>query len=137
MSKRMFTKEEIEGLLANENIAKCSEKAITYSKAFKLKAVKQYEEGLTPQEIFRNAEFNLAVIGRGKPKNCLRDWSKISRTKGNKELLTESRGRGGSGRPVKAKDLTDADKIKRLEIEIAYLKAENDFLAKLRAKRRE
>jgi len=30
-----------------------------------------------------------------------------------------------------------ADKLERLEVEVAYLKAENDFLAKLRAKRRE
>jgi hypothetical protein len=31
------------------------------------------------------------------------------------------------------KGLTDVDKIKRLEATVAYLKAENDFLAKLRS----
>jgi transposase len=134
----MFTKEEIEELLANENVTKCSEKAITYNKKFKLEAVKQYEEGLTPQEIFRNAKFNLAVIGRRKPKNCLLDWNRIYRVNGKEGLSKENRGKTKSkGRPKKIKDLTDADKIKRLEIENAYLKAENDFLAKLRAKRRE
>ena len=39
------------------------------------------------------------------------------------------------GRP-KTKGLTDTDKIKRLKIEVAYLKAKNDFLVKLRAKER-
>jgi hypothetical protein len=49
-------------------------------------------------------------------------------------MRARGRGRGG-GRPrVKG---TDADKIKWLEAKVAYLKAENDFLVKLRAKRSE
>jgi hypothetical protein len=40
------------------------------------------------------------------------------------------------GRSVE-KEPSDAKKIKRLELQIKYLKAENDFLAKLRAKRAE
>ncbi len=34
-------------------------------------------------------------------------------------------------------DNSDKDKTNRLELQIKYLKAENDFLAKLRAKRAE
>ena len=50
--------------------------------------------------------------------------------------MVENRGKGrGGGRP-KTKGITPEDRIKRLEAENAYLKAENDFLAKLRAKRR-
>ncbi len=52
------------------------------------------------------------------------------------EGLAETRGKGSSGRP-RTKNLSDTDKIKRLETQVAYLKAENDFLAKLRAKRAE
>ena len=65
----------------------------------------------------------------------------IGKIKEKKELSSldegfiESRGRAG-GR-IKTKNLSDADKIKRLEAQVAYLKAENDFLAKLRAKRAE
>ena len=62
-------------------------------------------------------------------------WNKIYRTKGIKALSTETRGKGG-GRPKKVKDKSDKDQIKRLELEIEYLKAENDFLVKLRAKRK-
>ena len=136
MSKKRFTKEQREELLKNNNIAACSEKSITYSKDFKQRAVKQYnEEGLSSCEIFEKAGFDIELIGRTKPKECLVAWNKIYRTKGIKALSTETRGKGG-GRPKKVKDKSDKDKIKRLELEIEYLKAENDFLAKLRAKRK-
>jgi len=134
MSKRIFTGEQIKELLENENIAKCSEKAITYEKDFKIRAVRQYnEEGMTAKEIFRQAGLNLNMIGRKQPKECLLRWNRIFRKKGVGGL-SEVRGKNG-GRP-KTKNLTDAEKIKRLETEVAYLKAENDFLAKLRARRR-
>jgi hypothetical protein len=134
MSKTIYTKEQIEQLLKNKNIAKCSQGSITYGKSFKINAVRLYEQGLTSTEIFQQAGFNLDVIGRDKPKKCLLRWRKTTAEKGV-EGLVEIRGRNSSGRP-KTKNLSDKDKIKRLEIEVAYLKAENDFLAKLRAKRR-
>lgn len=136
MSKIIFTRDQINKLLKNKNIAKCSEKSISYNNNFKIKAVKLYnEQGLTSSEIFKQAGFDLNLIGKKKPKNCLRDWNKIYKSKGELGLKTETRGKGG-GRP-KTKNLTDAEKIKWLETENAYLKAENDFLAKLRAKRAE
>ncbi len=45
--------------------------------------------------------------------------------------------RGKNRWESKVEELTDANKIKYLEAKVAYLKAENDFLAKLRAKRAE
>lgn len=135
MSKRIFTREEVEVLLQNRNVEKCSEKSITYSKDFKLAAVQQYhEQGMTSREIFRQAGFGIDTIGRNQPKECLQRWKKSFQKKGLKGL-EDTRGRLG-GRP-KTKGLTEADTIKRLEAEVAYLKAENDFLARLRAKRRE
>ena len=131
----MFTKEEVGGLLKNSNVTKCSERSISYSNNFKLQAVKQYNEGTTSREIFERSGFNLNVIGRDTPKDCLRRWNNTHRSKGTLGLGTEARGRGG-GRP-KTKGVTEHDRIKRLEAEVAYLKAENDFLTKLRAKRAE
>jgi len=134
MSKRIFTREQTEQLSNNENVAHVG-KAIVYSKDFKVKAVSLYDQGFMPQEIFRQAGFDLNVIGKQKPKSLMRCWNRIYRSKGEVGLKTETRG-GGRGRP-KTKQLTDADKIKYLEAQVAYLKAENDFLAKLRAKRAE
>lgn len=133
MSKRIFTKEQIEELSKNKNIKKLSEKSITYSKDFKTKAVKQYyDEYLTPNEIFKQAGFNTKIIGKKAPKECLRRWKKTFQDKGIKGLKET---RGKTGRPRKIRDKTDKDKIERLEAENIYLKAENDFLVKLRAKR--
>ncbi|MEK9158911.1 MAG: HTH domain-containing protein [Patescibacteria group bacterium] len=136
MSKRKFTTEQITKLLKTGNVARCSDKAITYSKDFKLRAVKRYQDdGIAAKQIFKEAGFDLDVIGKDKPKACLKDWRRIFKVKGINGLKTETRGRGG-GRP-KTKGLTDTKKIEYLEAKVAYLKAENDFLAKLRAKRAE
>jgi transposase-like protein len=134
MSKRRFTADQIIELSKNINVAKCSDKSITYSKGFKLRAIKQYEEdGYSPRMIFEEAGFNLCLIGIDTPKGSLFRWRKTYATKGFVGLNAEARGRSHNGGRPKTKGLTDADRIKRLEIENAYLKAENDFLAKLRA----
>jgi transposase-like protein len=135
MSKKKFTSKQIQQLLNNDNVIKCSNKAISYGKDFKINAVKQYNEnGLSPREIFKQSGFDPKVLGKQRISHCLLRWRKIFRTKGMTGLVSETRGRG-RGRP-KIKDLSDADKIKRLEVEVAYLKAENDFLAKLRASKK-
>lgn len=134
----MFTKEQIQALLENKNVARCSEKSITCNPSFKLKAVRQYyDEGLSPTQIFIEAGFDITVIEKRMPEYCLQRWRKKYKIKGADELLKDNRGQSkGGGRP-KTKDLTDKEKIERLEATVAYLKAENDFLAKLRAARKE
>ena len=135
MSKRIFTKEQIGKLLQNPCVAKCSAKSITYNPDFKVSAVRQHKEQCaTVKEIFVRAGFDLEVIGRETPRWCLKRWSRIYKAKGAEKLAEERRGR--LGRP-RTRKLTSADRIKRLKAENAYLKAENDFLAKLRAKRAE
>jgi len=136
MSKRIFTKEQIQELLKNKNIKNCTEKSITYSERFKINAIKLYEQGLTSSEIFRKAGFDLNIIGRHQPKECLGRWRKLVRKKGVCGL-SEARGKHNQGGRPKTKDLSSVERIKWLEAEVAYLKAENDFLAKLRAKRKE
>lgn len=133
MSKRIFTKEEIESLRKNNNVVKCSERSISYGKDFKIEAVKEYEEGSTGRDIFNRAGFNLEIIGSDAPKSALKRWNKIYRKKGVAGLEIDSRGRNYGRR--KTKEVIEKDKIKRLEAQVAYLKAENDFLVKLRAKR--
>jgi len=134
MSKRRLTADQIIELLKNKNIAKCSSKSITYSKEFKLRAIKQYkEDGYSPKTIFEEAGFDMCLIGKNAPKENIRCWRKIYATKGFAGLSTEARGRSHNGGRPRTRGLTDADRIKRLEIENAYLKEENSFLAKLRA----
>ena len=132
----MFTKKQIKELLKNENVSNCSEKSITYTKNFKHSVLRLYEQGQTATEIFRQAGFNLDVVSKGQPDECLRRWKIIFKRKGV-EGLSEVRGQNSIKAKSKTKYLNDADKIEYLEAQVSYLKAENDFLAKLRAKRRE
>jgi transposase-like protein len=132
----MFNPEQIKDLLSNKNVYKCSSESITYSKQFKLWAIRRYyDDGYSPNAIFREAGFNLDVIGRNRPKECLTRWRNTYNNKGEKELTKETRGRPGGKRP-KMEFKSDKEKIKYLEAKIAYVDAENDFLAKLRGLKR-
>jgi transposase-like protein len=138
MNEPKFSQKQMHELQNNPNVVKCSNKSITYAKDFKIEAVRKYDEdGMTPVMIFLEARFNLDVIGKSTPKNCLGDWRRVFKLKGATGLNTEMRGRSPNGGRPRLKGLTDAEKIKRLKIEVAYLKEENSFLAKLRAKRTE
>ena len=134
MSKRIFSKEQIEVLLQNPNVEICSEKSISYQKDFKIMAVKKYAEGMSASEIFKQSGFNIDAIGHNVPADRIGRWSKIFKTKGIRELLIETRGRGKGGGRAKTNWSNEKEKIKYLETQVAYLKAENDFLAKLRKK---
>ena len=138
MSKTIYTEEQVIILEENANVSKCSQRSIGYSRDFKLKAVKQYnQDGLTPSEIFRQAGFDLILIGKGKPKQCLKRWNRKYKISGVIGLQKENRGGYRGGGRFQTKNLTEVEQIKRLKAEVAYLKAENDFLARLRAKRAE
>lgn len=133
MSNRIFNQEQIKSLLQNPSVANCSEKSISYHKKFKVSAIKKYQEGLPPSEIFIQAQFDIDVIGHKTPKECLFRWKKILKNKGVTGLRTDGRGKHkSSGRPKNPANLSDEEKLKRLEAEVAYLKEENRFLAKLR-----
>ena len=136
MSRALFTQEQMNKLRKNPYVSYCSDRSITYTKDFKLFAIKLYEQGLPSSEIFRQAGFNLDLVGRHQPKECLFRWMKLFRRKGV-DGLSDFRCKTGRGGRPKTKGVTDASRIERLEAEVAYLKAENDFLAKLRAKRAE
>lgn len=133
MSKRRFTGEQIERLLSNVHVARCSAKSITYAKEFKLLAIKQYDNGWPAVRIFQEAGFDLRLFDKDLPRACLTRWRRKYRAKGDIGLCKDERGHSNRGGRSKTKGLTDSDRIKRMAVEIAYLKAENDFLAKLRA----
>lgn len=135
MSKRLFTQEQIASLLKNKHVIRASERSITYRASFKLAAIKRYQEGLPPSAIFREAGFNLALIGRKTPKWLVGDWRKKYDTKGARGLQKDGRGSQGGGRPPSLAAMSEKERLKYLEAEVAYLKAENAFLAKLRKQR--
>ncbi len=131
MNRVIYSAEQVKTLLANPNVEKCSIKAVSYRKEFKIWAVKEYyNNGLGPNDIFVKAGFNLNILGKDKPKSCLKLWRKTYKAKGEHGLKIENRGRGGGRRP---KDKESGD-IEYLQTKIAYLEAENDFLRNLKTK---
>lgn len=131
MERTIYSKSQIKVLLNNPNVNRCSSKSVTYSKEFKVKAVKDYyDQGLGANAIFQNADFDLTVLGKDKPENCLKRWRKIYKAQGATGLRVERRGKNASGRRPKG-DESDKGYLKT---KIAYLEAENAFLRKLKTK---
>jgi len=130
MGKLRYSEEQVKTLQANPNVKKCSDKSITYSKDFKLRAVKTFYEGQSANAIFKLAGLDPAVIGKWKPRACLKLWKRIYKTHGEAGFAQENRGRSGGRRP---KDQRSAD-VKYLQAKVAYLEAENNFLRNLKTK---
>ncbi len=135
MHKHIHSSDEIDRLSKSPYVQRCSAKSITYTYEFKKKAVEQYNGGIGSKEIWRRAGFDISKWRKTYAKDCIKDWKNIIKQRGFEGLM-ETRGTNATGRP-KTKNVTDRDKIKHLELQVKYLKAENDFLAKLRAKRAE
>jgi len=135
MSIRIFSDEQVKTLLKNQHVESCSEKSIGYSKSFKIAAVKEWQSGVSPKEIFIQAGFDVNMIGNKKPGDCILRWRRIFEKKGREGLKKDGRGQSKSGGRPKKHWQNDKEKIEYLEAEVAYLKTENDFLARLRKKR--
>jgi hypothetical protein len=73
------------------------------------------------------------MLGKGKPKACLRQWRKVYHAKGTPALASDidPRGRNRKGKKKPKYDESDPEYLK---VKIAYLEAENAFLRKLKTK---
>lgn len=133
--RTIFSNEEIGKLRQNPCVASCTDRTIIYTYEFKKRALELHRDGASSKEIWRRAGFDISKWNKDYCKDTIKDWKQIVKKRGF-EGLAKLQGQGATGRP-KTKGVTGADRIKRLELQIKYLKAENDFLAKLRAKRAE
>lgn len=128
MSKKLFSDKEVNLLSKNENIIKVSNKSILYRFEFKKKFIEEYKSGKLSRLIFEEAGFDVEVLGNKRIQTASNRWRKAYEEKG--ELGLKDYRKTSSGRPLK-RELSDAEKIKRLEAQIEYLKIENEFLKKL------
>lgn len=134
MNRRTFTSEQIKKLSKNKNVARCGSTSVRYRKHFKATALQQYnEEGLTAVGIFESAGFDLDVIGARKPNKLMHQWNKALRVKMGDESTRQDTERI----EVTAKRIKSGREIRTLKAKVAYLEAENSFLAQLRARKRE
>ena len=121
MNKKIYTRDEIRELRKNKSIAHCGSTKVRYTHAFKKAAIKQYNNGLSAVEIFQNAGINLEIIGKYAPNHLMNQWRSALRVNLDKEANPLNR---------------PNNSIEMLRSQVAYLKAENHFLAQLRAKKK-
>lgn len=129
--RTIFTKEQIAELRQHPCIFGVSERLVSYTYEFKKRALELHAEGISPNEIWRRAGFDVKIWKQGYCGWTIKDWRRMLQNGGLQRLVNL----GGVQSDRGTKD--DKDKMKRLELQVKYLEAENDFLAKLRAKRAE
>ena len=119
-------------LRQNPNVFSCTKNSINYTYEFKKRALELHREGVFAREIWKRAGFDVSKWRNDYCRGTLSDWKDIVKERGIEGLLKVGGIQYDRG-PTKI----DRDKLKRLELQVKYLEAENDFLAKLRAKRAE
>ena len=125
MGRNYFMEEQQSELRKNAYIKKVSVKSITYTKEFKEKFEEEYCAGKLPSQILAGMGIDHCVLGK-KRKDSLVARMKLYKLR--PEGYEDTR-KNNSGRPS-TKELTDSEKIKRLEQKNAYLNQENEFLIK-------
>ncbi len=133
MSKITFDEKEIKILSKNKYVKKVSSKSITYSTEFKEKFIEEYSKGKLSRTIFEECGFNINIIGVKRVEQSAHRWKKIYEVDGL--LGLQDTRKNYSGRP-KNRDLTDLEKIEKLEAKIKLLEVQNEFLKKLKKMRR-
>ncbi|WP_138420940.1 IS3 family transposase [Aquibacillus sediminis] len=128
MSKITFSTREIKILQRNPNVQRVSERAITYTDAFKNKFLDEYLTGKMPRQIFMENGFDVDVIGLKRIEQSAYRWKKAYEKNGLIGL-TDSR-KTGSGSPLK-RELSPSEVIERQEARIKLLEGQVELLKKL------
>jgi len=130
-----FSNEQIAQMEKNPCVFECRERSIHYTYEFKKRALDLYAQGVKPDEIWRQAGFDTSIWKKGYCGYTIKDWRRMVKKRGL-ESLTKPSGVQADGGYKRARS-PEADRVRRLELQVRYLEVENDFLAKLRAKRAE
>jgi transposase-like protein len=133
--RTIFSSEQIAQMKKNPCVFECRERSIHYTYEFKKRALDLYDQGVKPEEIWRQAGFDTSIWKKGYCGYTIKDWRRMVKKRGL-ESLTKPSGVQADGGYKRARS-PEADRVRRLELQVRYLEAENNFLAKLRAKRAE
>jgi len=124
----LFSDKEIRRLSSNLYVKSVSEKGITYTEEFKHIFITENEKGKLPSQIFEECGFDTEIVGLKRINSAADRWRAAYRKNGVNGL--QDTRKMNSGRPSE-RELSLAEKYKRLEAQINLLKAENELLKKL------
>lgn len=133
--RTIYSSDQIAQLQKNPCVWQVSEKTISYTYEFKKRALDLYAQGIKPDDIWRQAGFDISIWKQDYCRYTIKDWKRLVK-RGGLESLTNPSGVQADGGYRKAKS-PEADRVRRLELKVRYLEAENSFLARLRARRAE
>lgn len=133
MTKKIFSTKEIKALQKNPNVQRVSDRAITYTDAFKNKFMDEYLAGKLPRQIFTENGFDVDGISLKRIEMCAYRWKKAYEKNGLLGL-TDTR-KTATGRPLK-RELTQSEVIERQEARIKLLEGQVELLKKLEATER-
>jgi transposase len=126
MGINRFTGEQQEELRKNPYIKNVSEKAITYTTEFRELFANEYRAGKAPSQILIGCGIDHQLLGKRRRDALVAMVKKCEiRVYGFEDTR-----KGNSGRPS-TKDLTEVERISKLEHRIKYLEQENEFLKKI------
>jgi len=94
-----------------------------------------YAEGIKPDAIWKQAGFDVSIWKKGYCGCTIKDWRRMVKRRGLDSLTNPSGIQADVG--YKRARSPESDRVRRLELQVRYLEAENSFLAQLRAKRTE
>lgn len=126
MGEHYFSDKQIEELRRNPYVDKASNKAITYSEAFKHHFMNELDQGKLPTQIFRDAGFDTKVVGKQRIKSFSRRVQKmVDRTEGFTDLRTLYSGR------AQTKERTPEEEIAYLKHQVTLQKQQIEALKKM------
>lgn len=124
MAKKAFTPDQVAALNANPNVRRATERSIQFAEQFKIDAVGDYLDGKPRVQIFADAGFDVAALGRKRISDSFGNW--LTKYKKSKPVTSDKRGRAST------KGLSDKEIIARQKAQIEMLRQENDFLRQIR-----
>ena len=128
MSKKLFTKEEIDILSKNKYVKNVSSKGITYSDEFKKLFIIENQNGKFPRQIFEECGFDINILGITRIESSGKRWRSAFRRNGVSQL--QDTRKFNTGRPTE-KHLSLKEKYEKLQAKVKLLEAENELLKKL------
>ena len=134
MSKKLFSIKEIEVLSNNQYVKFISERVINYTDEFKTLFIAEYNMGKLPMNIFKQAGFDVTILGNDRVWCASKRWRKAYMESG--DLALRDNRKFNSGRHIKH-ELTINEILAKKDAEIAYWKAEAELLKKIELQERQ
>lgn len=126
MPIKRINEEEQAKLSKNPWIKKVSEKSIQYSDEFREHFINEYNLGKGPTQIFIESGFDPLILGYKRIKQSSERFRKMDkRIDGLKDMRSENSGK------VREKELSEEEKIEKLQEENKRLKQQLEFLKKM------